>query len=66
MDGPDHKASLEPSELKSMVDAIRQVELALGDGVKGVRPSELKNKNNVRKSLVTAKKVKNLIWDLKR
>ncbi len=50
--GPDHKASLEPAELKAMVTAIRNIELALGDGVKRPAPSELKNKSVVRKSLV--------------
>lgn len=50
--GPDHQASLEPHELKAMVDAIRNVEVALGDGVKRPSASELKNKSIVRKSLV--------------
>lgn len=54
MEGPDHKASLDPVELKNMVDGIRQVELILGDGVKGPRPSEIKNKLVARKSLVAA------------
>ena len=58
MDGPDHKASLNPSELKEMVDGIRKVELALGDGVKRPTLSELKNKSVIRKSLVTLQKVK--------
>lgn len=57
MSGPDHKASLDPCELKSMVDAIRAVELSLGDGIKGSRPSELKNKVAARKSLVAAKEI---------
>jgi len=57
MEGPDHKASLEPGELKSMVSAIRNVELAIGDGVKGPRPSEIKNKAIARKSLVAAKNI---------
>ena len=39
--GPDHKASLEPDELKAMVRAIRNIELALGDGIKRASPSEL-------------------------
>ena len=56
--GPDHLASLEPDELKQMVDAIRTVELVLGDGIKGPRPSELKNIDIARKSLVIAKAVK--------
>jgi len=58
MEGPDHKASLEPSELTAMIKAIRNVELALGDGVKGPRPSEIKNKTVARKSLVALKAIK--------
>ena len=54
MPGPDHKASLEPDELKSMVDAIRNIEKAMGDGVKRPSTSELKNISIVRKSLVAA------------
>jgi len=50
--GPDHSASLEPDELKAMVTAIRNIEMALGDGVKHPTPSELKNKPVARKSLV--------------
>lgn len=52
--GPDHKASLDPQELKAMVDGIRTVEKVLGDGIKGPRPSEVKNKSVARKSLVAA------------
>ena len=52
LDGPDHKASLEPNELKEMVDAIRQVNLALGDGVKMASHSEIANKEIARKSIV--------------
>lgn len=58
LDGPDHKASLEPNELKSMVDAIRDVEMALGDGVKKPTVSEVKNKAIARKSLVAARNIK--------
>jgi N,N'-diacetyllegionaminate synthase len=54
MEGPDHKASLEPDELKSMVAAIRNIEKARGDGVKRPSLSELKNKPIVRKSIVAA------------
>lgn len=54
MEGPDHKASLEPDELVAMVHGIRDVELALGNGIKGPRPSEIKNKEIARKSLVAA------------
>ena len=57
MEGPDHKASLEPKELDSMVSAIRDIELALGDGIKGPRPSEIKNKAIARKSIVAAKNI---------
>ena len=52
--GPDHKASLEPTELAAMVAAIRQVEQALGDGIKIPSASELKNEPIARKSLVAA------------
>lgn len=52
--GPDHKASLEPTELKQMVSAIRVVEQALGSGRKHPAPSELKNMSIARKSLVAA------------
>ena len=55
--GPDHKASLEPNELAEMVDAIRSVEMAMGDGVKGPTPSELKNREVARKSLVARYKI---------
>jgi len=58
MEGPDHKASLEPNELKAMTSAIRNVELAIGDGVKGPRPSEIKNKAIARKSLIAARDIK--------
>lgn len=52
MEGPDHKASLEPDELKTMIKAIRNVEKALGDGEKKPTESELKNVNVARKSIV--------------
>jgi N-acetylneuraminate synthase len=55
--GPDHKASLEPDELKRMVDAIRNIERALGDGIKRPSPSELKNKPIARKSLVACRAI---------
>ena len=55
--GPDHIASLEPVELTSMVRAIRNIELALGDGVKAPRPSELKNIHMVRKSIVASRNI---------
>lgn len=56
--GPDHKASLEPAELREMVRAIRQVEQALGDHRKGPSPCEMKNRPVVRKSLVAASHIK--------
>tara|TARA_R110001592_G_scaffold363221_3_gene681788 strand:- start:182367 stop:183392 length:1026 start_codon:yes stop_codon:yes gene_type:complete len=56
--GPDHKASLEPSELKAMVSGIRNIEKAIsGDGVKKASPSEAKNKAVARKSIHLAKDV---------
>lgn len=53
--GPDHKASLEPKALAELIEMIRQVEAALGDGVKRVMPSELENKALMQKSLVAGK-----------
>jgi len=50
--GPDHKASLEPNELKAMVAAIRNVDQAMGDGIKRPSAGESKNKPVARKSLV--------------
>jgi len=57
MEGPDHKASLEPYELSEMVKAIRQTEKALGRTVKIPTVSEIKNKSVARKSLVAAKRI---------
>ena len=54
MEGPDHKASLEPAELKQMVTSIRNIELALGNGVKAVTDSERENMAIARKSIVAA------------
>lgn len=56
--GPDHKASLEPGELKAMVSAIRNIETALGDGIKRLTPSEAKNRPIARKSLVAARPIR--------
>ena len=56
--GPDHKASLEPDELKKMITAIRNIELALGDGVKRIMPSELKNRQVARQSIVAKVNIK--------
>lgn len=58
MDGPDHKASLEPSELKAMVEAVRKIEQALGDGIKRPAGSEIKNINIARKSIVAKRDIK--------
>lgn len=58
MAGPDHKASLEPYELKQMVEGIRKIELALGDGIKQMSESEKSNINIVRKSIVAAVGIK--------
>lgn len=56
MEGPDHRASLEPGELKAMVAAIRNIEKAIGgSGIKEPSPSELKNKAIARKSIHAAK-----------
>lgn len=56
--GPDHKASLEPQELKAMVEAIRNVSEALGDGRKRVTPSEAANRDVARKSIVASRPIK--------
>lgn len=55
--GPDHQASLDPNELVSMVKAIRNIDKAMGDGRKGIAPSELKNRSIVRKSIVASKEI---------
>ena len=57
MKGPDHRASLEPHELKAMVTAIRNIEKAMGNAMKKPSPSELKNKPIARKSIVAAKQI---------
>jgi len=58
MEGPDHKASLEPNELAEMVNAIRNIEKALGSGKKVVSNSERKNIAIARKSIVAASSIK--------
>ena len=58
MDGPDHRASLEPHELKEMVVAIREIEKALGDGIKKTMKSEEDNKLLGRKSIVAITPIK--------
>ena len=57
MVGPDHRASLEPEELVALVRQIRQVEAALGDGVKRLMPSEQANKSKMQKSLVAKRQL---------
>ncbi len=57
MEGPDHKASLEPHELRAMVDAIRNIEKALGTGIKKPSPSEKPNMTIARKSIVAARPI---------
>ena len=56
--GPDHKASLEPEGLMAMVAAIRNIEIALGDGIKRLTASEAGNKPVMRKSLVASRTIK--------
>lgn len=56
--GPDHKASIEPSELTAMIKAVRNIEIALGDGIKKPTLGELKNKTLVRKSIVARMLIK--------
>ena len=58
MDGPDHKASLEPDELSLMVKSIRNIELALGSGIKLPTESEIANIPIVRKSIIAKKRIK--------
>ncbi len=58
MVGPDHKASLEPDELKVMVDSIRNIEQAVGNGEKSVSPSEAPNIVVARKSIVASRDIK--------
>ena len=58
MEGPDHKASLEPDELKAMVSSIRHIEQAMGNGDKKPSPSEKKNISVARKSIVAKTDIK--------
>ena len=55
--GPDHAASLTPEEFTEMVSSIRDVEKAMGDGIKRPSPGELKNLFAVRKSIVASKTI---------
>ena len=57
MEGPDHRASIEPDEMKQLVTTIRQVEAALGDGIKRPMPSEIANKLRIQKSLVSTRSI---------
>lgn len=57
MEGPDHKASLEPNELLKMVESIRNIELALGDGEKKPAASEISNKAVARKSIIASRDI---------
>ena len=58
MKGPDHKASLEPNQLKQMIIAIRNIEISQGDGQKKPSKSEIHNMSIVRKSIVALKNIK--------
>jgi N,N'-diacetyllegionaminate synthase len=58
MDGPDHKASLEPHELTEMIKGIRNIEVALGNGIKAPTMGELENINFIRKSIVAKIQIK--------
>lgn len=57
MEGPDHKISLEPHELKNMVDSIHAVGRAMGDGVKQPSPAEISNIHIIRKSIVAKQNI---------
>ena len=58
MEGPDHKISLEPGNLKAMINSIRNIEKAMGDGIKNPSPSEKKNIYIARNSIVAARNIK--------
>ena len=58
MEGPDHRASLEPRELKVMVQQIRHIESALGDGIKRPNKSEAENAKAVQKSILAKRPIK--------
>ena len=57
MPGPDHRMSLEPDEFKHMADSVRNIEQAMGNGLKAPAGDELKNRDHVRKFLVAAKNI---------
>ena len=56
--GPDHRASLDPAELKALVDAVRNVEAAMGNGIKDVADAERPNIAVARKSIVAARDIR--------
>ena len=58
MKGPDHKASVEPHEMKALVEAVRHVEVAMGDGIKKPAPAEIKNIAIARKSIVARRAIR--------
>ena len=58
MEGPDHKASIEPNELKQMISAIRNIEQTIGDGNKVISSSEKKNQDIARKSIIAKANIK--------
>lgn len=58
MEGPDHKASLEPVELKAMIKAVRNIEKAIGSGEKKPTNSEIENRGIARKSIVARRNIK--------
>ena len=57
LDGPDHKASIDPIAFKEMVKGIRNIDIALGDGIKNPSLKELENRRVVRKSIVASAKI---------
>ena len=58
LQGPDHKASINPRELKKMIQGIRKITIALGNGIKKISPSEKKNIRIARTSIVAANEIK--------
>ncbi len=58
MEGPDHKASVEPHEMKALVEAVRHVEVAMGNGIKKPAPAEIKNIAIARKSIVARRAIR--------
>ena len=58
MQGPDHSASLEPDELRQLVEGVRKIETALGSSIKTPSEAELKNRNVARKSIVAARSIR--------